>query len=343
MSSNTEFECDEEIMRTFGFDKLLSAGLPKLLSNADDDNGGYSSPLTYNPRNARMSVSVDTAVYLNGVKTFESVGVPLKDSGSSDERADTCYPMDLPGYGLIINNKTFKKSRKRIGTEIDAKGMSELLEDLGFGVTLHNDLTAGEMKRCLRQAAQKDYTFNSALIVVILTHGTNGVLLGTDDEKVYVKDIETMFSEYPTLRKKPKIFIIQACRGSLEGVAGSCDSLCIDSDVTDERSGLTTPISTSILNKADFLIAHSTLPDYVSWRNALSGSLFISSLIEVFRKNANRDHILDMLTKTNRHLSLKTTSNNRKQICQVVETLHNKVYFKPKRSIFNFEPVATVL
>lgn len=333
MSSNKEFECDEEIMQTLGLDKLLS-GLPKLLSNANDNNGDCSNPLTYNPRNARMILSVDTSVYFNGVKTIESVshGVPPKASRSSE----SCYPMDLPGYGLVINNKNFKESKERKGTEIDAKGISELLEDLGFVVTLHNDLTADEMKRCLRQAAQKDYTFSSALIVVILTHGTNGVLLGTDDDKVYIKDIEDMFSEYHTLRQKPKIFIIQACRGLLEGIAGSSDALCIDSDETVEKSR---HHSTPILNKADFLIAYSTLPDYVSWRNLSTGSLFISSLIAIFRKNANRDHILDMLTKTNHHLSLKTASNNCKQICQVIETLRHKVYFKPKCSMFNFDMV----
>ena len=59
----------------------------------------------------------------------------------------------------------------------------------------------------------------SGLMVFIMTHGgEGGQLYGSDGEAVVTKDIATLFnaSNCTVLHEKPKIFIIQACRGGEE-------------------------------------------------------------------------------------------------------------------------------
>jgi len=51
-------------------------------------------------------------------------------------------------------------------------------------------------------------------IVVLMSHGEHDVIMGTDDGKVNVHDLlRSLNQNAPGLRGKPKIFIVQACRG----------------------------------------------------------------------------------------------------------------------------------
>ena len=49
-----------------------------------------------------------------------------------------------------------------------------------------------------------------------MSHGDTGYISGTDEEKVHLKDIQAEFEgdKCPKLQGKPKLFFIQACRGS---------------------------------------------------------------------------------------------------------------------------------
>ena len=74
----------------------------------------------------------------------------------------------------------------------------------------------------------------------------------------------------PSLANKPKIFLVQACRGSEEGeLLGPTDQIAdnILSDSTLSRSRLP--------KESDFLLAYGSVPGYVSYRMTDSGSFFI--------------------------------------------------------------------
>jgi FlaA1/EpsC-like NDP-sugar epimerase len=63
----------------------------------------------------------------------------------------------------------------------------------------------------------KDY-FNSkqcsSLILAVMTHGDDGgILYGDDGEPVNVKDIIEVLQQLPYYKGKPKMLVIQACRG----------------------------------------------------------------------------------------------------------------------------------
>ena len=89
----------------------------------------------------------------------------------------------------------------------------------------------------------------------------------------------------------------------------------------------------------DFLVSHSTMSDYYSWRNTSAGSWFIQSLVYVLenRENENRD-ILSMLTLVARRVTQEYESmssrkefNNKKQTPFFYSTLTLKLYLEERK------------
>ena len=71
---------------------------------------------------------------------------------------------------------------------------------------------------CVQSVADSRYLKrDSCFVLVILSHGRDGVIMGSDGAKVNLKSIFAMFSNdnCRSLRKKPKLFFIDACRGSM--------------------------------------------------------------------------------------------------------------------------------
>lgn len=133
--------------------------------------------------------------------------------------------------------------------------------------------------------------------VVVLSHGNEGILYGYDhsypahkiwepftaDKSVNVMpaNMKIIFSRCPSLAGKPKLFFIQACQGSKMDSGTEVNSpfkhppifpiskVKMARTMTDSLATYRTPLY------ADFLLAHSTVAGFYSWRNTVSGSWFI--------------------------------------------------------------------
>nr|6PDQ_B Chain B, Ancestral Effector Caspase-3/6/7 [Homo sapiens]6PDQ_E Chain E, Ancestral Effector Caspase-3/6/7 [Homo sapiens] len=88
--------------------------------------------------------------------------------------------------------------------------------------------------------------------------------------------------------------------------------------------------------EADFLIAYSTAPGYYSYRNTSNGSWFIQSLCEVLNKYGSELEIMEILTRVNHKVSLRSESssndpafNGKKQMPCFASMLTKKLYFSP--------------
>ncbi|CAG2105579.1 unnamed protein product, partial [Medioppia subpectinata] len=131
------------------------------------------------------------------------------------------YPMasKLRGYCVIIDNEKFKVKtlERRTGTTADASRLSSVFEQLFFRVKLYENKTADKMKTLLANiAADKALVKHDALVVIILSHGAEEGIYGTDGVTVALKTILEMFNNEncPQLIDKPKMFFTNACRGS---------------------------------------------------------------------------------------------------------------------------------
>ena len=225
----------------------------------------------------------------------------------------------------MINNNIFpgRVDVERTGSNDDVKNLISLFDDFNFTTRLRNNQTQSDMLTLLTETAEKDFSRYDCFVCVILSHGSKDGIYGTDEQMIKVEAITKLFrrDECPSLEGKPKIFLIQACRGSQQ------DRVPIESD--------SDPIpfsSSSLPADADFLICFASAPGHQSYRQPLLGSWFISSIFEVFNEYAEREHLMDMMLRVNKRVAGFFSKEGLKQMpCQVC-MLTRKVFFNPKYS-----------
>ncbi|XP_023686413.1 caspase-3a [Paramormyrops kingsleyae] len=237
------------------------------------------------------------------------------------------YKLDYPSLGMcvIINNKNFDKKtgmNTRNGTDVDAGNVMKVFTKLGYKVTVKNDLTVEQIKQVLSKAAREDHSKAASFVCVLLSHGDDGVLYGSDGP-VELKILTGYFrgDRCPTLAGKPKLFFIQACRGT-----------DLDQGIETDGPG-SSPDRIPV--EADFLYAYSTAPGYYSWRNTMCGSWFIQSLCDMLAKYGNRLELMQIMTRVNHKVALDFESSSdmpgfhaKKQIPCIVSMLTKEMYFK---------------
>ncbi|ELK16529.1 Caspase-13 [Pteropus alecto] len=152
------------------------------------------------------------------------------------ERAGEIYPIkerkDRTRLALIICNTEFDHLPLRKGSELDVTGMKELLEGLGYSVDVKEKLTATEMESVLREfAARPEHKSSDSTFLVFMSHGILDGICGTlhSDEKPDVLPYDTIFRLFNnrnclSLKDKPKVIIVQACRGANRGELWVSDS-----------------------------------------------------------------------------------------------------------------------
>lgn len=239
------------------------------------------------------------------------------------------YNMNFQSMGLcvLINNKNFHRSTgmgTRNGTDVDAAAVMKTFVNLGYRMVVLTDLTVQQMKDKLHSVSEEDHSKYSSFVCVILSHGDEGVIFGTDGmEKLDVLTRCFKGDKCRSLVGKPKLFFIQACRGSEFDGGIETDAI----DATPEPSIDRIPV------EADFLYAYSTAPGYYSWRNTYNGSWFIQSLCEMLEAHSNLE-LMQVMTRVNRKVAyhFESSSNlpgfsGKKQIPCIVSMLTKELYF----------------
>lgn len=239
------------------------------------------------------------------------------------------YRMDHErrGSAIIINNKRFDARLDmpiREGTDKDAASLELALRRLEFDVRVLHNCTAREMRDILFQSARADHTNADCFLCVVMSHGDEGLVYAVD-RPLELDQLIQPYKQNSTLAGKPKLFFIQACRGTsfMEG--------------TDSN-----PYETSYVNKipmeADFLIAYSTIAGFYSWRNSANGSWFIQSLCSILNEQGRTEELMHIMLAVNRRVAFYYESNTndeessrKKQIPCVVSMLTKQVFFKSKK------------
>ncbi|XP_062907598.1 caspase-8-like [Mobula hypostoma] len=235
------------------------------------------------------------------------------------------YKMDSTPLGicLILNNKNFDgiNYTDRNGTDCDAERLEEVFTWLGFRVHRFNNMTADEMLKKLEEYSKYDHDKMDCFVCCILSHGEKDVVVGIDGEHLQITDMRNLFSgsQCPSLLKKPKIFIIQACQGKSSQKA--CFIVSSNSDLETDAS------PQSIPEDRDFLISMSTVPNCFSYRTA-EGTWFIQTLCDCLKEYCVKKYdLLSILTEVNRRVSEKHP--NIKQIPEPRFTLSKKLVILP--------------
>nr|6PPM_A Chain A, Ancestral Caspase-6 Large Subunit [Homo sapiens]6PPM_C Chain C, Ancestral Caspase-6 Large Subunit [Homo sapiens]6PPM_G Chain G, Ancestral Caspase-6 Large Subunit [Homo sapiens]6PPM_J Chain J, Ancestral Caspase-6 Large Subunit [Homo sapiens] len=121
------------------------------------------------------------------------------------------------GLALIFNQKRFDWKlglKTRNGTDKDRDNLERRFQELGFEVKAYNDLSAEEVLEKIQEASTADHSDADCFVCVFLSHGEDGHVYA-NDAKIEIQELTNLFKgdKCQSLVGKPKIFIIQACRG----------------------------------------------------------------------------------------------------------------------------------
>ncbi|KAM9359482.1 caspase-1-A-like [Symphorus nematophorus] len=135
------------------------------------------------------------------------------------------YPVTKKSFGsrvaLLITNLRFNYYLPtRHGAEVDEENMDKLLRALGYEVVKYTNLTEQEIDTAMIEFSKHPKLKQTdSVLVVIMTHGDLGFVYGVDSKVFPIDRIYKCLGpeNCPVLLNKPKIIIIQACRGSEYG------------------------------------------------------------------------------------------------------------------------------
>ncbi|XP_022234828.1 caspase-3 [Drosophila obscura] len=236
------------------------------------------------------------------------------------------------GIAVILNHKDVKGQKQRVGTERDRDDMQHTLQTFGFDVRAYNDLTFSEINDMLKEVAREDHSDNDCFVLVVMSHGTEG--------KVYAKDmsypVERLWNPFlgdncKTLKNKPKLFFIQACRGeNLEKAVEFTSFAVMTRELAPVAAAPVQPITYAIPSTADMLVFYSTFDKFFSFRNVDDGSWFIQSLCRVldmaaFNEAGQPDgvELLRLLTAVNRKVAYEYQSNTKNEALNQMKEMPN--------------------
>ncbi|KFQ72160.1 Caspase-1, partial [Phaethon lepturus] len=231
-----------------------------------------------------------------------------------DTEGDQIYPIHLPREtrtrrALLICNIEFEHLSRRDGAEVDVEGMTKLLEGLGYVVDIHRNLTSQVMATVMKDFAdRKEHWTSDSTFLVFMSHGVRAGLCGTQSrgETTDILSLDTIYEKFnnkhcQALLGKPKVVIIQSCRGGNVGSVMVSDSpspaMPTPSSAHVIPAGLEDDAIFEVHLESDFATLHSSTPDTVSWRSSATGSLFIQHLIEQFRNHACNSNLQEIFRK----------------------------------------------
>jgi hypothetical protein len=243
------------------------------------------------------------------------------------------------GQALVINNRDFADDEFRTGAEKDLENIKESLQKLDFEVHVEENCNSWEMKNLMLSYANMDHSDSDCFLCVIMSHGDKDAIVGVDGSGVYIKELIYPFKLNTTLKGKPKLFFINACRGHNDSnmTTASSASGKTQQDLVNIEQHPTSLDSFKIPLEADVLVHYSTVTGYVSFRNENNGSWFIESLSHVLNEKGASHPLSQILMAVNNRVAEHYRNENQenaqpfKQMPNVDHTLRKELYFKPKQ------------
>lgn len=213
------------------------------------------------------------------------------------EHPDYLYDMEK-GFVQIINNIEFRDSKldTRRGSKEDEKSLKEFFErEAGWtDVYSSHNLSVERMIEVIGNLSARDFGRFEAFVFIILSHGCEEGIYGVDGKVLDIeKDILLPFSadSCPTLADKPKIFIMQACRGDMtdEGyMVYKTDAMCTKA-----------PVYSHIPKFSEYLVLYPSSPGFNAIRHESLGTYYIQALVTVFKNFYRHEHLIEMLLRVN--------------------------------------------
>ncbi|XP_077286324.1 caspase-1-like [Arctopsyche grandis] len=200
------------------------------------------------------------------------------------------YDLTRQGLAIIFNHNFYlnKSFPDRPGAKCDAERLQRCFTKLNLDTKLYVDLSAYNIKNVMQKVAELSPNKISCLVIVVMTHGKIGHLAAHD--KMYHPSVL-----WEGLAEKligiPKLYFIQACRGSAYDVGMEVTDSLKDEELL------------KLPNMMDTLIMYSTIAGYVSFRDP-DGSWFIKTLCKELDEKSECYDLSQILTFVNKRIAL---------------------------------------
>ncbi|XP_008587292.1 PREDICTED: caspase-14 [Galeopterus variegatus] len=230
---------------------------------------------------------------------------------------------DMSGARLAL---TLCVTKAREGSEADLDALEYMFQQLRFESTMKRDPTAQQFQEELekfQQAIDRREDPVSCAFVVLMAHGEEGLLKGEDEQMVKLENLFELLNNRNcrALRAKPKVYIVQACRGEQKDPGQTVGG--------DEIMTITQDSPQTIPTYTDTLHIYSTVEGYIAYRHDQEGSCFIQTLVDVFTKK--KGPILQLLTEVTRRMAeaeLVQEGKARKVNPEIQSTLRKQLYLQ---------------
>lgn len=179
----------------------------------------------------------------------------------------------------------------------------------------------------------------------ILSHDLMGYIHARD-KKYPLQTIWSYFTDEhcPTLKNKPRLFIIQACQGDKTDdgftmLGKRSLHRRIESDGIPFEPLKLKPL----LPQHDFLVAYATLPGFFSFRNTEKGSWFVQSLCKEINERKPHYDLMKIFTFVNQMVAYDYESNTKdpeldekKQMPCIMSMLTKLLLFPKKETVYYY-------
>ena len=237
------------------------------------------------------------------------------------------------GVALIMNNIEWQQDKDgkqllstRQGAREDGEALKISLEAIGYQVSLTENLTGNGMKEELERVRDKCINKgDDSFICCILSHGGSYGIFGTDKKCIPVNQFSEILEpdKCPQLMHKPKIFFIQACRGT-------------EASMPIDGPGASDEIGPKVPRGADFYLSYATGPGHVALRPSYP-QLLSQGLLEHSAELSLDEIVTEVHDKlVEKVVKVKISNKETKeyefkehlQIGQVVHSMRRAVFFK---------------
>ncbi|KAI5625210.1 caspase-6 [Silurus asotus] len=244
------------------------------------------------------------------------------------------------GLALIFNQENFYwhlRLNSRNGTNADRDNLKRRFEQLEFEVRVYDDKKRDDILRIITEASKANHVDADCFVCMFLSHGENGHVYAYDDQ-INIQDMTSLFrgDKCPSLVGKPKIFILQACRGDKH------DDPVTPMDVVDSKEVNQMVVDAGVVQTlpagADFIMCYSVAEGFYSHRETVNGSWFIQDLCELLHQYGFKLEFTELLTLVNRRVAQRSVERckepsafGKKQVPCFASMLTKKLYFRSRR------------
>lgn len=233
------------------------------------------------------------------------------------------YSMKQQPHGLavIFVNSKFDKNvelpnltlNSRSGAKKDEELFVSTFHYLSYQTEVYRNLSSTNMLAVMEKLSNLDHSNYDSLVVCVSSHGNQRAIFGSDSVEVNRDEFCNSVRRCESLKGKPKLFFLQACRLPLV-TADSPD---------DGYMGEIPPTATPLHPDADMLIANASSASNAAYISGVEGSWFANSLNEKLTNStliSNRT-LLQLLQEVNQQVCERVgiTQDDGKEVNQCVE------------------------